>query len=86
MQDLLLSGNEAVLGGEKREITTLFSDIAGFTTLSESMDPDQLVRLLGEYFERMSEAFRRPGWIECHPSRSPRSSSRPKRLSLQTLR
>ena len=58
VQDLLLSGREAVLGGEKLEITTLFSDIAGFTTLSESLAPDALVAVLGEYFERMSETIR----------------------------
>jgi adenylate cyclase len=58
VQDLLLSGREARLEGEKLEITTLFSDIAGFTTLSESLAPDELVRGLGEYFERMSETIR----------------------------
>jgi adenylate cyclase len=58
VQDLLLSGREAVLGGEKRFITTLFMDIAGFTTLSETMAPDQLVTALGEYFERMSNSVR----------------------------
>ena len=58
VQDLLLSGREARLGGEKLELTTLFSDIAGFTTLSESLAPDELVRELGEYFERMSETVR----------------------------
>src|SRR5712692_3350965 len=49
VQDLLLSGREARLEGEKIEITTLFSDIAGFTTLSESLTPDELVHGLGEY-------------------------------------
>jgi adenylate cyclase len=58
VQDLLLSGREARLEGEKIEITTLFSDIAGFTTLSESLAPDELVHELGEYFERMSETIR----------------------------
>jgi len=58
VQDLLQSGREAVLGGEKLTITTLFSDIAGFTTLSEAMEPAQLVAALGEYFERMSDTVR----------------------------
>jgi adenylate cyclase len=58
VQDLLLSGREAVLGGEKRMLTTLFMDIAGFTTLSETMAPDELVTALGEYFQRMSETVR----------------------------
>ena len=43
------------LGGEKREITILFSDLAGFTTLSERLEPDVLVALLNEYLEAMSE-------------------------------
>ena len=58
VQDLLQSGRDAVLGGEKLFITTLFSDIAGFTTLSESMEPSVLVSLLGEYFGRMSDTVR----------------------------
>ena len=58
VQDLLSSGREAVLGGEKLELTTLFSDIAGFTTLAEALRPEELVPALGEYFERMSETVR----------------------------
>jgi adenylate cyclase len=58
VQDLLQSGNEAVLGGEKRVVTTLFSDIAGFTSLSETMEASALVAELGEYFGRMSDTVR----------------------------
>ena len=61
VQDLLQSGREAVLGGEKMLLTTLFSDIAGFTTLSESTEPALLVSLLGEYFGRMSDTVREHG-------------------------
>ena len=39
------------LGGEKREVTALFTDIQGFTTVSERVDPAHLVRLLNEYFD-----------------------------------
>lgn len=42
------------LGGEKRVITVLFSDIRGFTTLSEKLPPDELVTLLNEYLNPMT--------------------------------
>ena len=42
-------------GGEVSELTVMFSDIRGFTTLSEGMDPDELVRLLNEYFSAMTD-------------------------------
>jgi adenylate cyclase len=42
------------LGGEKREITIFFSDIRGFTTISEKLTPEQLVRLLNEYLTAMT--------------------------------
>ena len=41
------------LGGEKRPITVLFSDIRGFTRMSENMGPDEIARLLSDYFEEM---------------------------------
>jgi adenylate cyclase len=44
------------LGGERREVSLLFSDIRGFTTMSEGLDPAELVAHLNEYFEEMVEA------------------------------
>ncbi len=41
------------LGGEKRPLTILFSDIRGFTTLAEGMTPDGIARVLTEYFSEM---------------------------------
>jgi len=41
------------LGGEMREMTVLFGDIRGFTTLSEGMDPGELMGTLNRYFEGM---------------------------------
>jgi adenylate cyclase len=42
------------LGGDKRELTVLFSDIRGFTAMSERMDPEDLVKLMNEYFTAMT--------------------------------
>lgn len=42
------------LGGEKREVSVLFTDIAGFTSIAESLKPESLVALLNEYFSYMS--------------------------------
>jgi adenylate cyclase len=43
--------------GEKKEVTVLFADLVGFTTLSESVEPSVLVQILNGYFERMSRAI-----------------------------
>ncbi len=43
------------LGGEKREVTSFFSDVAGFTTISEELTPEELVDLLNEYLSEMTE-------------------------------
>lgn len=43
------------LGGEKREVSILFSDIRGFTTLSEKLSPEALVGLLNEYLGPMTD-------------------------------
>jgi len=42
------------LGGEKRELTVFFSDIRGFTTISEALGPERLVALLNEYLTEMT--------------------------------
>ena len=45
------------LGGEKREITIFFSDLAGFTTLSEKLSAHDLVEVLNEYTTMMSDVI-----------------------------
>ena len=45
------------LGGDKRELTVLFSDIRGFTTFSEQLEPEALVELLNAYLGEMTEVI-----------------------------
>ena len=46
---------EIQLGGAKRRVVVLFSDIRGFTSLSERMSPDEIATLLTDYFTEMVE-------------------------------
>ena len=53
------------LGGEKRTVAVLFSDIRGFTPLSETMRPDDMAHLLTEYFTQMVDCvFRNEGTLD----------------------
>lgn len=53
------------LGGDKREVTVLFSDIRGFTALSEKMPPSEMAKLLTEYFTEMVDCvFRNEGTLD----------------------
>lgn len=45
------------LGGSRRVMTAFFSDIAGFTTISESLSPEELVHLLNRYLSLMTRAI-----------------------------
>lgn len=56
VRDYLLSGN-IKLGGEICIATILFSDIRGFTALSEKLNPSQIVAMLNTYFETMSHCI-----------------------------
>jgi len=54
VNELIANPEKAKLGGDKRELTAFFSDIAGFTSISESMSPEALVDLLNEYLDDMT--------------------------------
>jgi len=54
LEEILRDPTGVALGGEEREVTVFFSDIRGFTTISEKTAPRDLVRLLNIYFSEMS--------------------------------
>lgn len=63
--DRFFQNPEAMLVGENRELAILFSDIRSFTTISESMRPDDLVNSLNRYFTIMVDIImRRNGVID----------------------
>ena len=56
LAERLASDPEAVdLGGQRREITSLFTDMAGFTTLVETLEPDVIAPLLNDYLGEMTD-------------------------------
>ncbi len=56
LKELVKNPDSLTLGGENRELSILFSDIRGFTTISESMDANSLVKLLNRYFTPMTDS------------------------------
>ena len=50
-----------VLGGESRDIAVLFVDIRGFTPMSESLEPEQVVEILNEYLQLTTESIFKNG-------------------------
>ena len=62
--DELLS-QEIKLGGEKKEISVLFSDIRGFTSMSEKLQPEEVVHILNEYLTEMTDViFKNKGTLD----------------------
>ncbi len=55
VRELISLNKEAVLEGERRELTMYFSDIKGFTTISEELNPEELVEQLSEYLGEASK-------------------------------
>lgn len=53
VEDLVDDPTKLSLGGEEREMTANFSDIAGFSTISENLTPSELVHVLNEYLTEM---------------------------------
>lgn len=57
VQQIVQSGSTTEIGGSRRPLTVMFSDLQGFTKASESMDPEEILRWLSAYFEQMTQAI-----------------------------
>ncbi len=65
VDELLDDDAKLNLGGEKRDVTILFSDIRGFTDMSEKMNPEDVVSTLNEYFSEMIDiVFKHNGTLD----------------------
>jgi adenylate cyclase len=65
VEQIAADPSKLVLGGEAREITVAFSDIRGFTTISERLDAQSLARLMNRYLTLMSDTIlERGGFID----------------------
>lgn len=61
IDDMIASGQSPSLGGEERDLSILFCDIAGFTKMSEGMEPEALVTVLNRYFTVMTDIIEAHG-------------------------
>ncbi len=65
VDELLKSEKNLALGGKKQRLTVMFSDLRGFTTFSEKLDPQQLSEFLNIYFTKMTdEVFKANGTLD----------------------
>ncbi|MDR1142870.1 MAG: CHASE2 domain-containing protein [Spirochaetaceae bacterium] len=55
--ELVANPSMLQLGGSKRQMSAIFTDIQGFSTIAEQLDPEQLVRLLNRYLTKMSDVI-----------------------------
>lgn len=65
VNQLLESPGNLELGGEERDITAFFSDVQGFTSISEALTPNEIVELLNEFLTEMTDIiFKHEGTVD----------------------
>ena len=66
VREIMASGQETELGGRRETLTIFFSDIKGFTSISEVLSPESLVEQMAEYLKAMSNEIRKnpPGTVD----------------------
>ncbi|NES80255.1 MAG: GAF domain-containing protein [Moorea sp. SIO2B7] len=57
LAEQLLKSGSLELGGDRKEVSVLFSDIRSYTSLTEKLQPEEVVSMLNEYFDSMVEAI-----------------------------
>ena len=55
--EMVVANPDIRLGGVNQEVTVMFADIRGFTTMSEEMEPGRVVEILNEYFTRVTDVI-----------------------------
>lgn len=65
VDQLVADPSKLALHGEKRELSFLFTDVAGFTALAEKLDPDAMTRLLNQYLDGVCRAIHEHGGTVC---------------------
>lgn len=61
IEELIQDPKRLRLGGERRELSIFFSDLQGFTSLSEGLSPEELTALLNEYLSAMTDIIHEEG-------------------------
>lgn len=61
IENIIQDPSKLRLGGERKEISSFFSDLAGFTSISESLSPEDLVHLLNNYLSEMTDIILETG-------------------------